>query len=72
MSSTWAETADKIERTAKKKGVWGLCISMTVGKSGNSLDIRVSSRLAPFVGLIRGKEVLIHPNRADRLVIEVK
>ena len=66
-----AETSDKIETVAKKRGVWGLCTPTKVGVSGNSLDIRISHKIASFVGLSKGSEVMIHPEGKKRLIIDV-
>lgn len=65
------ETSDRIEDKAKRAGVWGLGITTRVGRSGNTLDIRIAKPLADFVGLSKGKEVLIRPEGRHRLVIEV-
>jgi ribosomal protein L32 len=66
------QTFDKIEQAAKKAGVWGLSMKTKVGKNGNSLDVRISHRLAQFVGLQKGKEVIIRPEGKNRLIVEVQ
>ena len=67
-----AEASSKIERAAKRAGVWELCISTRVGKSGNALDVRIAKQLARFVGLQKGTEVVVHPEGRQKLVIEVE
>lgn len=52
----------KMERKAKKIGVWGLEQKTRVTTLGNSLAVRIPKRLADFLGLRRGVEVLIHPH----------
>lgn len=37
---------------------------------GNSLAVRIPKRLANFLGLKRGAEVLVHPMGRDKLIIE--
>ena len=67
-----AETMKHVEAAAKKAGVWGLCVTTKVGRSGNTLDVRISQPLARFVGLSQGQEVTIHPEGNRRLVIELE
>lgn len=67
-----AKASAEIESAAKKAGVWGISTFTKVGRSGNNLDVRISNRLANFVGLTKGKEVMVHPEGKNRLVIEVE
>jgi hypothetical protein len=60
----------RMERKAKQLGVWGLEQKTKVATVGNSLAVRIPKRLANFLGLRRGAEVLIHPMGRDKLVIE--
>jgi YgiT-type zinc finger domain-containing protein len=62
----------RIEAAAKAKGVWGLQAVTKVAKSGNSLDVRISKKLAKFVGMHQGDEVVVHPEGKKRLVIEME
>jgi len=48
----------------------GLEQKTRVATVGNSLAVRIPKRLANFLGLRRGVEVLIHPMGRDKLVIE--
>lgn len=66
-----AEASTEIEGAAKKAGVWGISSITKVGRSGNNLDVRITNRLANFVGLAKGKEVMVRPEGKNRLVIEV-
>jgi len=67
----WKESdVRKMEGRAKKIGVWGLEQKTRVATVGNSLAVRIPKRLANFLGLRRGVEVLIHPMGRDKLVIE--
>lgn len=47
--------------SAKRKGVWGLSKKTKVGKSGNTLDIRLNKKIADFLKLRKGEEVLVEP-----------
>ena len=62
-------TSDSIDAAAKEKGLWGLGAKTTVGKVGDSLDIRINKRIAEFVGLQKGQRVLVHPEGKNRIVI---
>lgn len=64
------ETSSKIERAAKRVGVWGLCTTTRIGQTGNTLDVRIAKPLARFFGLAKGDEVVVHPEGRKRLVIE--
>jgi hypothetical protein len=60
----------KMERKAREAGIWGLEQKTRVAAVGNSLAVRIPKRLADFLGLRRGVEVLVHPMGRDKLVIE--
>lgn len=65
------ETLDKIDKIAKQKGLWGLESRTKVGEVGNSLDIRITKKIADFIGLKKGEDVLIHPENKKRIVIDI-
>jgi uncharacterized C2H2 Zn-finger protein len=60
----------KMEQKAKEIGIWGLEQKTKVATVGNSLAVRIPKRLADFLRLRQGVEVLIHPLGRDKLVIE--
>jgi len=62
--------SDKIDEAAKRKGLWGLEARTRVGKVGNSIDVKISKKLAEFTALKKGTEVRIYPESKSRLVIE--
>ncbi|MBI2141243.1 AbrB/MazE/SpoVT family DNA-binding domain-containing protein [Candidatus Woesearchaeota archaeon] len=66
-----SETAAKIQARSKELGLFGLAKRAKVAEVGNSIAIRVPKRLAEFVGLKKGQEVLITPEEKNRLSIEV-
>lgn len=68
---TDALTTEKIEQAAKKKGLWGLGMRITIGKSGNSLAVRIPKKLADYLGLKSGHEATIHPE-GRKLIIELE
>ena len=63
------ETSNKIDRAAKEKGIWGLQVVTKVGKTGDSFDVRINKKLADFVGLAKGQEIVIYPEGKNKLVI---
>lgn len=66
-----SETAGKIQAKSKELGLFGLARKIKVAEVGNSIAIRVPKRLAEFVGLKKGQEVLIRPREKNELSIEV-
>lgn len=63
------DVSDLIDKAAKEQGLWGLGTKTTVGKVGDSLDIRINKKIADFVGLQKGQTVLIHPEGKNKIVI---
>lgn len=66
-----SEIARKIQAKLKELGLFGLAKKTKVAEVGNSIAIRIPKRLAEFVGLKKGQEVLITPEEKNRLSIEV-
>jgi antitoxin component of MazEF toxin-antitoxin module len=60
-----------MEARAKELGLWGLASKVKVVKSGNSLVVRIPSPLARYLRMKSGQEVLVTPDRANRLVLEL-
>ena len=65
------EVSEKIDAAAKGKDLFGLAAKTTVGKSGDSLDIRISKKVAEFVNLQKGQTVLVAPEGKNKIVITV-
>ncbi|MFH0986981.1 MAG: hypothetical protein V1911_02925 [Candidatus Micrarchaeota archaeon] len=65
------KNSDKMDEKAKQMGLWGLNMETKVTRSGNSLAIRVSKKIADFLELKNGGEVRLHPENKHRLIIEV-
>jgi hypothetical protein len=64
------DSSDKIDEIAKKKGLWGLEARTRIGQVGNSIDVKISKKLAAFAGMKKGEEVRIYPESKNRLIIE--
>lgn len=65
---------EEISRTmtakAKELGLFGLDAKTKVGQVGDSLDVRIPKRVAEFLGIHKGREVWIHPEK-NRIIIEI-
>jgi len=67
----WSEVdIASMEKKAKEKGILGLEQRAKISIAGNSLIVRVPQKLAKFLGLKKGTEVILHPFGKDKLVIE--
>ena len=66
-----SESVDRIEARAKELGLWGLASKVKIARSGNSLVVRIPSPLARYLKMKSGQEVIIAPERAHRLVLEL-
>ncbi len=66
------KSSDAIDKKAKERGLWGLEKRGKIGYSGNSLIVRIPKRVAAFMELASGVEILIKPEDKKRLVIEIE
>ena len=64
------QTSDRIDEVAKNKGLWGLEARTRIGKVGNSIDVKISKKIAEFTGLKKGGEVRVYPEGKNRIIIE--
>lgn len=63
------EVSEKIDAIAKQKGLWGLQAKTRVGKIGNSFNVLINSKIAKFLELKKGEEVVVYPESKNKLVI---
>ena len=61
----------KMTEIAKKRGLWGLQTRTKIGQAGTTLDIRLPKRIIEFLNLKKGKEVEIHPEGKNKLVVSI-
>lgn len=61
----------KVERKAKELGIWGLSNKIKIVKSGNSLTIRIPAKLAKFLRLKEGEEVVVHPEGKGKIIVDI-
>ena len=59
----------QISGRIKELGLWGLSAKTKVSKTGNSLTITVTKKLADFLKLKKGEEVIIYPEDEKKLVV---
>ena len=65
------EVSEKIDVIAKQKGLWGLQAKTRVGKIGNSFNVLINSKIAKFLELKKGEEVVVYPESKNKLVISI-
>jgi len=63
--------SDKIDESAKERGLWGLESRGRIGKAGDGLVIRVNKKLAEFLELEKGKEITLVPESKHKLNVIV-
>ena len=63
------EAASQIEQAAKSKGLWDLKSITKVNKIGNALAIRLNKKLADFLKLEKGEDVIIYPESKTKIII---
>lgn len=65
------ETSQKITQKTKELGLWGLESKTKIGMVGTALDIRLSKRIAEFLKLKKGEDVLVYPESKKVIKIEL-
>jgi len=65
------ETAKKIEKIEKEKGLFGLSKQSKISYSGNSLIVRIPKEIAKFMKLKKETSIMIHPEGKNKISIEV-
>ncbi len=60
----------RIEKLARKKGLWGIGRRVKVGYSGHSLIIRIPGKLATAAHLRKGTTVYVQPAGKGKLLVE--
>jgi hypothetical protein len=65
------KTMKMIEAKAKEEGIWGLAEKIKIVKSGNSLAVRIPAKIANFLKLKEGEEIVLHPEGTNRIILEL-
>lgn len=66
-----SESMRAIEKRAKELGLWGLASKVKVARSGNSIVVRIPAPLAQYLKLKKGQEIMVSPDKENRLVLEL-
>jgi len=61
----------QLEKKAKELGIWGLAEKIKIVRSGNSLAIRIPAKLAHFLKLSEGSEIVLYPEGRNKMVFEL-
>lgn len=64
------ETGDKINKIIKQKGLWGLGAKSKVNQIGTSVGVTINKKIAEFMKLKKGENVVIYPENKKRLIID--
>ncbi len=64
------KTSDKIDEVSKKMGLWGLEAKTRIGQVGNSIDVKISKKIAAFTNMKKGGEVRVYPEGKNKIIIE--
>lgn len=65
------DTTQEISAIAKKRNLWGLSERAKINKIGGSVGITINKKIAQFLELKQGEEVILYPENKKRLVVEV-
>ena len=65
------EITKKIAAITKQKGLWGLNDRTKINQIGGSVGVTINKKIAEFLQLRKGEEVIIYPENKKRLVIQV-
>ena len=61
----------KIAAMTKQKGLWGLHDRARVNQIGGSIGITINKKIADFLALKKGEEVILYPENKKRLIIQI-
>ena len=65
------KTSKKLEEKSKKLGLFGIAKRIKVGASRSDLTIRIPKKIAKFVNLGKGMNVIISPRNKNKIEIEI-
>ena len=65
------ETARKMEKIEKEKGLFGMSKQSKIGYSGNSLIVRIPKEIAKFMNLKKETPISIYPEGKNKISIEI-
>ena len=65
------EVTRQISDITRKKGLWGLNDKTKINQIGGSVGITITKKIADFLEIKKGEEVLVYPENKKRLVIQI-
>ncbi len=65
------ESVKAAQEKARDLGIFGLAEKTTIAKSGNSLVVRIKKKLADYLNLVEGEQVVVHPEGKKKIVVEI-
>ena len=65
------EAMEMMEVRAKELGIWGLAKNLKIVKSGNSLSVRIPAKVAKFLNIKEGENVVLYPEGKNKFVVEI-
>jgi len=61
----------KVAAIAKQRGIWGISERGRINKIGSSLGVTINKRIAQFLELKKGEEIIMYPENKKRLIIQL-
>lgn len=65
------EVTKKVAAIAKQKGIWGISDRGRINKIGSSLGVIINKKIAQFLELKKGEEIIMYPENKKRLIIQL-
>ena len=65
------DVTKKIAAISKQKGLWGINDRARVNQIGGSVGIIINKKIAQFLSLKKGEEVILYPENKKRLIIQI-
>jgi YgiT-type zinc finger domain-containing protein len=65
------DVTKKVAAIAKQKGIWGISDRGRINKIGSSLGVIINKKIAQFLELKKGEEIIMYPENKKRLVIQL-
>lgn len=62
---------ERMEAKAKELGIWGMAKNLKIVKSGNSLSVRIPAKIAKFLDIKEGEDVVLYPDGKKKFIVEV-
>lgn len=67
-----SDSAEKIEKALKSRGLFGLGAKTRIGTSGTALDVKIPKALTEFLEIHKGQEVFIEPISKNQFQVSIE